>query len=504
MKKTTYILVLGFLLGLPVATAQLAGQETRPQYHHYSLRDVGTFGGPDSWMSNPAVVRLGLLNNQGTLTGEAETSAIDPYCYWSAGDCYATSAFRWKNGGTSDLGVLPGGIGSAVNWIGPNGLMVGIGDNGQQDPLNPALPQIHAVVWQGRAMTDLGTFMGGYDTWALSVNSRGEIVGEAYNKIPDANSMFGYGYQSRAFYWNHGVVQDLGTLGTGNDAAAGLINERGQVIAVSYTSSTPDSFCTIYGFSLFTFTTGSFLWDRESGMKDIGSLGGACTLANDLNNQGQVVGVASLPSDTQAHAFVWDAATGITDLLDPSDSSFGYAAAENAHGDITGQICNAVICNAVLWRKRDGHWKTTILGTTAQITFGWSINASEQVVGDLYLANGTAAFLADGDGPVVDLNTLIPPGSGLQLYEADQVNDLGEISVQGADANGNNHVVLLIPCDDRHPGVEGCDYSLVDADSATSTRSIQFRPAASANRGGSAFRNLRNTKARQYGSRLVP
>jgi transposase InsO family protein len=35
-------------------------------------------------MSNPTVVRFGLLDNQGTLTGSAETSAIDPYCYWAA------------------------------------------------------------------------------------------------------------------------------------------------------------------------------------------------------------------------------------------------------------------------------------------------------------------------------------------------------------------------------------------------------------------------------------
>ena len=63
----------------------------------------------------------------------------------------------------------------------------------------------------------------------------------------------------------------------------------------------------------------------------------------------------------------------------------------------------------------------------------------------------------------MDLNTLIPPGSGLQLTEADEINDLGEISAEGPDANGNNHVVVLIPCDENHSDVEGCDYRMVDA-----------------------------------------
>jgi hypothetical protein len=75
--------------------------------------------------------------------------------------------------------------------------------------------------------------------------------------------------------------------------------------------------------------------------------------------------------------------------------------------------------------------------------------------------------LSEDGGPIVDLNTLVPPGSGLQLVEADQINDGGEIAIAAVDANGNSHSVLLIPCDGHHPGVEGCDYSLVDASTAT-------------------------------------
>jgi uncharacterized membrane protein len=507
MKNRASIVVIAIALILfPTATLRLVAQGNDTRHHHYQLVDVGTFGGPQSLMNFPAVVlRSGYLNNQGTLTGSADTSVIDPYCFWDS-DCYATNAYRWKNGTTTDLGVLPGGFGSQVNWISANGLMVGIADNGQQDPLNPALPQIHPVVWQDGTMSDLGTFFGGYDTWALSVNSRGEVVGEAYNTIPDSTSLFGYGYQSRAFFWNKGVVQDLGTLGTGNDAAAGVINERGQVIGLAFTSSTPDAFCTIYGSNPFlTYTTGSFFWDKKNGMKDIGGLGGACTVANDLNDKGHVVGTSSLPGDTQFHPFVWNAATGMTDLLDPSDPSFGWAFAENAHGDIAGQICDSVTCHAVLWRKRGGHWEKTNLSTAAQNAVAVSINGSQQVVGDLYFTNGTAAALAEDGGPVVDLNTLIPPGSGLQLVEADQINDLGEISAQGLDATGNNHVVVLIPCDDDHLGVEGCDYSL---DETRNTVGVDSTPLGqqplTVNQSKPSFRDTARSVHSRLGRRLAP
>jgi len=69
---------------------------------------------------------------------------------------------------------------------------------------------------------------------------------------------------------------------------------------------------------------------------------------------------------------------------------------------------------------------------------------------------------------IVDLNTLIPPGSGLVLIMATSINDSGEIGGQGVSSAGDNHAFLLVPCDDNHPGVQGCDYSMVDANPATS------------------------------------
>jgi probable HAF family extracellular repeat protein len=98
-------------------------------------------------------------------------------------------------------------------------------------------------------------------------------------------------------------IQDLGTLPGGTDAQAVFINEWGQVLGYSYTSSAPSTSCTKnYAFAL---TTGSFIWDKENGMKDLGNLGGTCTLAFGLNNRGQVAGVPSLADNATFPAFLW-------------------------------------------------------------------------------------------------------------------------------------------------------------------------------------------------------
>jgi hypothetical protein len=62
---------------------------------------------------------------------------------------------------------------------------------------------------------------------------------------------------------------------------------------------------------------------------------------------------------------------------------------------------------------------------------------------------------------MVDLNSLIPPGSGLTSTFTWSINDRGEIAGEGQLANGDVHAILLIPCDEKHPG-ECEDYSMIE------------------------------------------
>jgi probable HAF family extracellular repeat protein len=151
-------------------------------------------------------------------------------------------------------------------------------------------------------------------------------------------------------------------------------------------------------------------------MQDLGTLGGNFGSAFWINDAGEVVGVASLPGDQIFHAFLWK--NGVkTDL-----------------GTLDGDLTSDAI----------------------------GINSRGQVIGSSGSASGSVRGFLWEHGSMFDLNTLVSPCSELNLYFPTIINDRGEIAGQGQLPNGDVHAFLLIPCDENHAGVEGCDYSLVD------------------------------------------
>lgn len=74
----------------------------------------------------------------------------------------------------------------------------------------------------------------------------------------------------------------------------------------------------------------------------------------------------------------------------------------------------------------------TNLGTVNDqpCAFAQNINSKGQIVGVAFdcVTEGGHAWLWENGGPIVDLNTLVPPGSNLTLELAENINDRGEIS----------------------------------------------------------------------------
>jgi probable HAF family extracellular repeat protein len=444
-------------LSIPVS---LAAQEQQQDKHQlrYKLIDLGTFGGPSAYLCNDPSNDGGpcrVLNNRGTVVGAADTSIPDPFC--SNPDCFVAHAFQSQNGLMTDLGALPGVNNSFANWVSPRGLVAGFSQNGAIDPLL-GVPEIDAVLWKDGEIVNLGTIEGGYESNAYAVNDGGQVAGAFLNTIPDPFSFFGL--QLRAFLWRNGVMEDLGTLGTGTDAVAYFINERGQVAGNSFTNTTPNPnngpYCPPN-----VPTQDPFLWENGK-MTDLGTLGGNCGVPNALNNRGQVVGLSDTAGDVYYHAFLWPGKNNQMQDLGTLGGCCAIANWVNDSGAVVGgsYTLNDQGFHAFLWKQEV---MTDLTKVSSECSMALGINFKSQVVGfTCFEADGGDAVLWD-DGQEIDLNIFNHPGSGLQnLQLAYNINDRGEIDGLGVPPGCNDpfacgHVFVLVPCDDRHRDDEGCN-----------------------------------------------
>ena len=460
MKKNRAFTAIATLLLLLVLPVGLTAQHTR-----YKLIDLGTFGGQASYLSNGFD---GIQNRHGTVVGAADVAAADPdpaFCFNF--DCFVSHAFQWRDDKLTDLGALVPGWSSIAFWINESGSAVGISENGMIDPLI-GFPEFRAVLWENGKIKDLGTLAGGYESLASAINNHGQVVGLTTNTVSDPYSYFPFpgATQSRAFLWQHGEMQDLGTLG-GPDASALLINDRGQVAGNSYTNSTANSVLDSCGaFSLGVPTQDPFVW-KDGEMMDLGGLGGTCSLVTGQNNRGEVTGQSDLAGDLAYHPFVWSKSRGMRDLGTLGGNT-GLTNWINDNGDIAGKtdLPGPLVPqdhHAVLWR----HGVMIDLGTFPEDTSSnaYFVNLRGQVVGTsedrahMVIGVGEHAFLWENGGPMVDLNTLIPAGSSLDLTYAVAINERGEIAGFGVppgvlpeEYETKGHAYILIPCDDDHLG----------------------------------------------------
>lgn len=350
---------------------------TQAQTVSYSITDLGTLGGATSTACG--------VNDRGQVTGKSARANGQLH------------AFLWQGGVMTDLGTLPNLQFSEARAINNRGQVVG-------DSTLNGNPPFNAALWENGGVTALGALPGGTRSFAIGINNRGQVVGGART----AGNLLVH-----AFLWQDGEMQDLGILHPNDkQSVARAINNRDQVVGNSslVIADPPPP------------PNRAFLW-QAGGMTDLGTLGGNWAIAFDINDHGQVVG-GSFTSDGGVHGFL---------------SHDGAIINLGALGGTTNSSQPALTASCNL----PTHFGS--LGTTFSLANG--INNRGQVVGRSTAPNGEDHAFIWCDGVMLDLNDQISGGSGWILIEAESINGAGQIVGYGI-ANGQTHAFLLTPIED--------------------------------------------------------
>lgn len=361
----------------------------------------------------------------------------------------------------TDLGTL-GGTFSDV---------VGINNRGEEAGTStlPGDQVLHAALWRNGAVIDLGT-LGGPNSFAPEAepqpNDRDEVAGVSDTSTQDANaaqfcSLFTFvsdPYVCRPFVWRRGVMVELPTLG-GTNAVAWQVNNRGQVTGIAQ-NTTPDPTCTTS-----EPESEPVIWEGGT-IQQLPTISGDLDgLAYAINDRGQAVGSTGtcdleIPL-TSLHAVLWQRdghSWTATDLGNLGGTEWNQAFGINKRGQVVGQsgVPGDMAFDAFLWSQG----MMTDLGTFPGDVVSWanSLNNNGQAVGASFDASGNPRPVVWEGGAIADLNTLIPPGSPWLLLEALSINDRGQIVTPAYNTvSGESHGLLLTPCNGHNKGCGGGD-----------------------------------------------
>ena len=292
---------------------------------------------------------------------------------------------------------------------------------------------------------------GAPDSRAFGINPTSMIVGDAFPVGPMEP-------RSHATLWKDGVPMDLGVLPGQAFSRANGINAIGQIVGYS-------------GLQRDSAESRAFVWSAQTGMVDIGTLGGAYAQAYAINDASYITGwsqTQGMGPMLTTHAFLYrlpnppyQRYNRMVDLgVIGGVSSYGTAI--NSYNHVAGYSTVSTKDGRIHAFLHNGKGMIDLgsLGGNApdsDYSVALGVNSKDQVVGYSYLPGfgdmplQQVAFLwsrnENGIGKMANLNQMIDKtGSNYLLISATGINDKGQIAAVAYDIyNGGLRAVLLTP-----------------------------------------------------------
>lgn len=211
------------------------------------------------------------INNKGQVVGYSSTTSGQSH------------AFLWQTGTMTDLGTLGGNFNSSKAYdINNKGQVVGYSSTTSGQP--------HAFLWQNGTMQDLGLYGTNDCSDAVAINYWGKVVGRSFKWGSEYSFYYPYFFNFRAIRWNNGTIESLSSFG--GDSQTNGINNKGRIVGSAQTSYSAGS------------RYHAVLW-KAGTISDLNSLlaansGWELISAEDINNNGQIVGFGEFNGKTRA------------------------------------------------------------------------------------------------------------------------------------------------------------------------------------------------------------
>jgi probable HAF family extracellular repeat protein len=296
---------------------------------------------------------------------------------------------------------------------------------------------LHAVLWQNKDTPpqDLGFLgKGAYVDYseAFGINDLGHVVGKS-----------ALGAATRGFLWRDGRMIDLGALSGQVVSEAGAVNNTGLVVGksnfypvtwkydVANSSSTPaiqqlpipsgffsavptavnDSADVVGYAGSPNIDAHAILW-RNGQAIDLGVwLGGHYSVANGINNLGQIVGTGTIAGDNLDHALMWTVAAVGSGTTNPPPTNTTPSASLQATSSTSIRVGRSFSAQASFADPDNGPWSYKLDWGDGSATVG-NASSAGTIAGispHVYTKSGSFKVkltVTDGKGAVGTSNTI--------------------------------------------------------------------------------------------------